>query len=121
MKVSTRVRSLMVVGAVTVAGLGAGAASASAATAPESAASQSASGVQAGEMSTVAVDGLRLRSAPSFGGTTEGLLYSGDRVFVRITFDPSYNSDWVGVMLTGRSAGGLPYQTRGYVWKQYLQ
>ncbi|MFJ9855553.1 hypothetical protein [Streptomyces sp. NPDC101150] len=121
MKVSTRVRSLLVVGAVTAAGLGAGAASASAATAPESATSQSASGVQAGSTSTVVVNGLRLRSAPNFGGITKGLLYNGDRVFIRTTFDPSYNANWVGVTLTHRSAGGLPYETRGYVWKGYLR
>ncbi|MEV0368276.1 hypothetical protein AB0I10_00315 [Streptomyces sp. NPDC050636] len=117
--VSARLRSLLVVGAVTVAGLGVGAASASAATAPEP--SQSASGVQAGSTATVSVDGLRLRSAPSFNGYTKGLLYGGDPIFVRTTFASSYNPDWVEVVLTQRSAGGLPYETRGYVWKDYLR
>lgn len=68
----------------------------------------------------VAIDGLRLRTDPSLSGAVKGLLYGGDRVFIRERFDPSYNPNWVGVTLTQQSKGGLPYMTRGYVHKEYL-
>ncbi len=69
---------------------------------------------------SVTVDGLRLRSAPGYGGAVHGLLFSGDRVFIKERFAPSYNPDWVGVKLTEDSSGGLPYKTFGYVHKSYL-
>ena len=69
---------------------------------------------------SVTVDGLRLRSAPGYGGAVLGQLYSGDRVHIQERFHPSYNPDWVGVKLTEDSSGGLPYKTVGYVKKSYL-
>ncbi|MGP3983917.1 SH3 domain-containing protein [Streptomyces sp. KR80] len=68
----------------------------------------------------MATDGLRLRAAPSFNGRIKGLLCNGDRVFVRIQFHPSYNRDWVGVVLTQKGRGGLSKRTFGYVYKWYL-
>ena len=68
----------------------------------------------------VAVNGLRLRATP--GGWVKGLLYRGDRVFVRETYAPGdRNRNWVGVVLARRSAGGLPRLTRGYVYKSFLR
>ncbi|MFG2171272.1 SH3 domain-containing protein [Streptomyces niveus] len=103
--------------AVVVAALGlAVAGSADASAAPAAAPS-----VDAGDRTSVTTNGLRLRSQPGYSGYVKGLLYSGDRVFVRETFHRSYNPDWVGVVLTQRSAGGLPKMTRGYVHKSYLR
>ncbi|MEV6420562.1 hypothetical protein [Streptomyces sp. NPDC051662] len=91
---------------------------AAAAPAPESG---SAVKISAGSTKSVGVNGLRLRSKPGYGGWVKGLLYRGDRVFIRETFAPSYNPNWVGVVLKERSAGGLPKLTRGYVHKSYLR
>ncbi|MFD3931477.1 hypothetical protein [Streptomyces sp. NPDC058614] len=77
--------------------------------------------VRAGSTASVAVNGLRLRSKPGYNGWVKGLLYKGDRVFIRETYHPSYNANWVGVVLKQRSAGGLPRLTRGYVYKSYLR
>ncbi|WP_329061697.1 hypothetical protein [Streptomyces sp. NBC_01429] len=77
--------------------------------------------ITAGSSKWVAVNGLRLRSTPGYGGYVKGLLYDGDRVFIRETFTSSYRlSGWVGVVLKIKSKGGLPRMTRGYVWKSYL-
>ncbi|MGW1494716.1 hypothetical protein [Streptomyces sp. NPDC002402] len=78
--------------------------------------------VSAGSTTSVAVNGLRLRAEPGRGGWVKGLLYKGDRVFIKETFHPSYKSaSWVGVVLKQRSKGGLPKLTRGYVYKAYLR
>ncbi|WP_405948340.1 hypothetical protein OG588_18995 [Streptomyces prunicolor] len=77
--------------------------------------------VTAGSTKTVAVNGLRLRAKPGYNGYVKGLLYRGDRVFIRDTFAPSYNRNWVGVVLKQRSRGGLPRLTYGYVYKAYLR
>ncbi|WFB09602.1 SH3 domain-containing protein [Streptomyces sp. LX-29] len=69
---------------------------------------------------TVTVDGLRLRSKPSYRGYVKGQLYRGDRVHLRTTYDPSYIRDWVEVVLWKPSAGGLPRKTKGFVHKSYL-
>ncbi len=76
--------------------------------------------LSAGSSTSVAVNGLRLRAVPR--GWVKGLLYKGDRVFVRETYAADdRNRNWVGVVLTRRSAGGLPKLTRGYVYKSYLR
>lgn len=77
--------------------------------------------VSAGSTASVAVNGLRLRSKPGYNGWIKGLLYKGDRVFIREVYHPSYNANWVGVVLKQRSAGGLSKLTRGYVHKSYLR
>ncbi|WP_327325606.1 hypothetical protein OG735_26365 [Streptomyces sp. NBC_01210] len=78
--------------------------------------------VSSGPTTSVAVNGLRLRAEPGYGGWVKGLLYKGDRVFIKESFHPSYKSAaWVGVVLTQRSQGGLPKLTRGYVHKSYLR
>lgn len=77
--------------------------------------------VRAGSTKSVAVNGLRLRSQPGYNGYIKGLLYRGDRVFIKVTFAHSYNPNWVGVVLKERSAGGLPRLTFGYVHKSYLR
>ncbi|MGW5816653.1 SH3 domain-containing protein [Streptomyces noursei] len=120
MSVSKRARRSLVVGAVAAAGLMVGTASASAMPAPDPGVSRSTSNVQAGAVSTVNVDGLRLRAAPGLDAWTKGLLYSGDKVFVRTTFADDYEPHWVEVVLWRQSAGGLPYRARGWVWKGYL-
>ncbi|MFE1960928.1 SH3 domain-containing protein [Streptomyces sp. NPDC059479] len=74
--------------------------------------------VSAGSTKTVDASGLRLRSKPGYSGWVKGLLYRGDRVFIRETYA---RGAWVGVVLKTRSAGGLPKLTRGYVHKSYLR
>ncbi|WP_329546768.1 hypothetical protein OG548_23290 [Streptomyces sp. NBC_01356] len=98
--------------------VGVGASMASAAPAETGSVRQS---VTAGSTKTVAVNGLRLRAKPGYNGYVKGLLYRGDRVFVRETFASSYNPNWVGVVLKQRSKGGLPRLTFGYVYKSYLR
>lgn len=77
--------------------------------------------VTAGSTKGVAVNGLRLRSKAGYNGYIKGLLYRGDRVFIREVFASDYNPNWVGVVLTQRSKSGLPRQTFGYVYKAYLK
>ncbi|MFD6492920.1 hypothetical protein [Streptomyces sp. NPDC060188] len=77
--------------------------------------------VTAGSTKTVGVNGLRLRSKPGYNGYVKGLLYRGNRVFIRETFASSYNPNWVGVVLKQRSRGGLARLTFGYVYKAYLR
>ncbi|MGW8569755.1 SH3 domain-containing protein [Streptomyces niveus] len=105
--------------AVVVTALGlamAGNADASAASSAPAAAPQ----VSAGGKASVATNGLRLRSKPGYSGYVKGQLYRGDRLFIRETY-ASASNPWVGVVLTQRSAGGLPKMTRGYVHKSHIR
>ncbi|MEV0040689.1 SH3 domain-containing protein [Streptomyces sp. NPDC050804] len=76
--------------------------------------------MSAGSTKSVGTNGLRLRSQPGYSGYVKGLLYRGDRLFIRETFGAASNP-WVGVVLKVRSKGGLPKLTRGYVHKSYLR
>jgi hypothetical protein len=88
---------------------------------PETPSTTARQSVTAGSTKTVAVNGLRLRAKPGYNGYVKGLLYRGDRVFIRETYAQSYNANWVGVVLKERSRGGLPRLTFGYVYKAYLR
>ncbi|MFJ2212752.1 SH3 domain-containing protein [Streptomyces sp. NPDC101062] len=108
---------------VGVVGVTASGAAAAPAAAPAAATAEfgGVSKITSGSTKTVAVNGLRLRTKPSLNGWAKGMLYRGDKVFIRETFHPSYNPNWVGVVLKTRSAGGLPKLTRGYVHVSYLR
>ncbi|WP_158712299.1 hypothetical protein [Streptomyces sp. NRRL F-5135] len=82
-------------------------------------ASDSASVITSGMNRTVTVDGLRLRSEPGYHGWVKGLLYKGDRVYLREVFHPDFERDWVGVVVVD-TRGGLPMETRGFVHTSYL-
>ncbi|MFF3413012.1 hypothetical protein ACFYW8_44300 [Streptomyces sp. NPDC002742] len=112
----TLLLAAVVAALVGFAGLGASMASASL-----SGAGSVRQSVTAGSTTSVAINGLRLRAKPGYSGYVKGLLYRGDRVFIRETFAASYKPNWVGVVLKQRSRGGLPRLTFGYVYKSYLR
>ncbi|WP_461035626.1 SH3 domain-containing protein [Streptomyces mayteni] len=69
---------------------------------------------------TVTGNGLRLRSAPGLFQPVLGLLYPGDRVWVRTEFDRrDVRQDWLGVWVMTSSAG-LDWGLRGYVHRDYV-
>ncbi|MBY8886910.1 hypothetical protein K7472_18890 [Streptomyces sp. PTM05] len=74
-----------------------------------------------GSLSTVEVDGLRLRGGPNLNGVIQGLLWTGDTVQAvpgsLITQD---GVTWQEVTLPGASAGGLAAGAEGWVDSDYL-
>ncbi|MEU0159362.1 hypothetical protein ABZ154_11120 [Streptomyces sp. NPDC006261] len=64
----------------------------------------------------VSASALRFRAAPA--GWVKGLLYRGDRVFIRESY---VGSPWVKVVVVGRSQSGIPHETRGWVHRSYLR
>jgi hypothetical protein len=74
-----------------------------------------------GERVTATVDGLRFRAGPGLDEPILGLLYSGDRLYVREEYhELDAHADWIGVLVQGRSASGLPHEARGYVHRSYV-
>ncbi|MFJ4964409.1 hypothetical protein ACIP6P_18500 [Streptomyces sp. NPDC088729] len=64
----------------------------------------------------VTASALRFRAAPA--GWVKGLLYRGDRVFIRESY---VGSPWVKVVVVGKSQSGIRHETRGWVHRQYLR
>ncbi|MFE2976633.1 hypothetical protein [Streptomyces sp. NPDC059258] len=59
---------------------------------------------------------LRFRAAPN--GWVKGLLFRGDRVFIRESY---VGSPWVKVVVVGKSQSGIKHETRGWVHRGYLK
>ncbi|MEV8310775.1 SH3 domain-containing protein [Streptomyces flavidovirens] len=66
---------------------------------------------------TPTVDGLRLRSAPSYRGRVKGQLYRGDAL---IRGNPRGKWQWVAVAYR-HSQGGIRRGTSGWVHRSYLE
>ncbi|MFJ6012325.1 SH3 domain-containing protein [Streptomyces sp. NPDC092952] len=64
----------------------------------------------------VTASALRFRASPN--GRVKGLLFRGDRVFIRESY---VGSPWVKVVLVGKSKSGFPHKTRGWVHRAYLK
>ncbi|MEW1614621.1 MULTISPECIES: hypothetical protein [unclassified Streptomyces] len=64
----------------------------------------------------VTASALRFRAAPA--GWVKGLLYRGDRVFIRESY---VGSPWVKVVVVGKSRSGIAHETRGWVHRSYLK
>ncbi|MCX5412243.1 SH3 domain-containing protein [Streptomyces sp. NBC_00059] len=58
---------------------------------------------------------LRFRASPN--GRVKGLLFRGDRVFIRESY---VGSPWVKVVVV-KSRGGLAFKARGWVYRSYLK
>lgn len=75
----------------------------------------------AGKTVAVTVDGLRFRSGPGTGYTIRGLLYSGDRLYVREEYAKrDRRGEWIGVRVK-RSVTGLGRGSFGYVHRSYVR
>ncbi|QEU93767.1 SH3 domain-containing protein [Streptomyces kanamyceticus] len=132
----TKLRTLIVSGAL-VAGVGmTGAAVASAAPLPgpdgvgssrnsapsghERSAYSSGGKAKRGDVASVTVDGLRVRTGPGTSRRILGQLYEGERVTLIGARQDKRGQIWHRVVLKRHSAGGLPRGFKGWVTAAYL-